>query len=554
MKSWLRNLANSFSRKPEPAAETTWHAEDFQAAPDRPAVADPWAPDAASNVGRQRPARARDAAAPTQSVPADGLPPRIAPEHSLAAVEPGRAAQNDAGDMAAPAHRQDASPDAPSLRAHLSEAASSFTAPDPEAAELAVGAVRTPPLDVAETDVAPAELLRAGPSGAMAAASDVAPKEASARAERAPLEQEANLAPAPPGGEFRWRDIPQAGSLPGAEVPPSQESSETTAPDSDGAEFTPSDAPGAHQARNVPHTAGEAKFAGQHVAPPARSASLNGIGIHDRPEAPAPSADWDDFKPVDAALPSAASAGFHDDGFDLPEYDPGLSQRLGDAEWAGNVPRDSLARQRAAMIAALLDVTSRHEAETALQWLEAFFLEHRWSATFRALETAALEGLDFPTLQAMAALKDIWAETPEWWLRRIRITRANLGGTATERLPRGDTALSWRLARRICLARCDFPPEEMIDPDWLAEWHALSPNETGASFFTAFLDEKVGAMWAEALHKGLAAKAYDYEPPSLGHHRLAPRQPLPCGPGGEMVSPVMVDAIGQRQRKTEDDG
>ena len=35
MKSWLRQLANRFSRKPEPTAETTWHAEDFRAAPDR---------------------------------------------------------------------------------------------------------------------------------------------------------------------------------------------------------------------------------------------------------------------------------------------------------------------------------------------------------------------------------------------------------------------------------------------------------------------------------------------------------------------------------------
>jgi hypothetical protein len=153
----------------------------------------------------------------------------------------------------------------------------------------------------------------------------------------------------------------------------------------------------------------------------------------------------------------------------------------------------------------------------------------------------------------MAALKDIWAERPEWWLRRIRISRANLGGTATERLPRGDVALSWRLARRVCLARCDFPPEEMINPDWLAEWYALSPNEPGASFFTAFLDEKAKAMLAEALHEGLVAKAHDYETPSQGHHRLAPRQPLLCGPDGEMVSPVMVEATGQRQRRTEDD-
>ncbi len=275
--------------------------------------------------------------------------------------------------------------------------------------------------------------------------------------------------------------------------------------------------------------------------------------LDDPSAAPVCLEDWSDFAPVDPSLGFVAATGTLIDEFELPDYDPDLTQRLGDAEWAAKAPRDSLARQRAAMIAALLNVTSRHEAEAALKWLEWFFLEHRWSATFRALETAALDGLDFPTLQAMAALKQIWAERPEWWLRRIRIVRANLGGTATERLPRGDTALSWRLARRICLARCDFPPEEMIDPDWLAEWYALSPNEPGASFFSAFLDEKTESMLAEALHEGLIAKARDYEPPPLGHHRLAPRQPLLCGPDGEMVSPVMVEATGQKQRKTEDD-
>jgi hypothetical protein len=209
--------------------------------------------------------------------------------------------------------------------------------------------------------------------------------------------------------------------------------------------------------------------------------------------------------------------------------------------------------QRAGMMAALLDVTSRHEVEAALQWLEAFFLEHRWASTFQAIETAALEGLDFPTLRAMAELKEVWTERPEWWLRRLHTNRGNLGGTPTERLPRGETALSWRLARRIGLARCDLPPEEMIDPDWLAEWYVLPPLAPGASFFTAFLQEKADAILAEALHEGLTAKAREYEFPEEGRHRLAPRQLLRCVPDGELVSPEMVEATGQPRRKNDDD-
>lgn len=431
MKSWLRRLANSFSRKPERAAETTWHAEDFRPAPERPAPLDPWAAELA--VATLREATAPPTIPPPISAPLPGLEVP-APEEVTAQIASGCAALS-----------QDATSWPERDTSH------SYTSPLPESFPPESNA---PALDWFEPEASQ-------PHASATADNDILPN--------------------------------------------------GTAPD---------------VIQSAPH---------------------------DASAAPVCLADWGDFDAIDPPPGFAASTVTLSDEFDLPDYDPDLSQRLGDAEWAAKAPRDSLARQRAAMIAALLDVTSRHEAETALQWLEAFFLEHRWSATFRALETAALEGLDFPTLQAMAALKDIWAERPEWWLRRTRTVRANLGGTATERMPRGDTALSWRLARRICLARCDFLPEDMIDPDWLAEWYALSPNEPGASFFPTFLAEKVQALLAEALHEGLIAKARDYEPPSQGHHRLAPRQPLTCGPDGEMISPVMVDATGQRKNEVKDD-
>ncbi|MFN7633657.1 MAG: hypothetical protein ACK5PI_02910, partial [Acetobacteraceae bacterium] len=141
-----------------------------------------------------------------------------------------------------------------------------------------------------------------------------------------------------------------------------------------------------------------------------------------KPEASASFPDWDDVTPAEPS-PAAAPSAAWDDAFDLPDYDPDLSQLLGDAGWAAREPAESLARQRAGMIAALLDVTSRREAEAAMHWLEAFFREQRWASTFRALETAALEGLNFPTLKAMAELREIWAERPEWWVRRVNTTR-----------------------------------------------------------------------------------------------------------------------------------
>ncbi len=220
----------------------------------------------------------------------------------------------------------------------------------------------------------------------------------------------------------------------------------------------------------------------------------------------------DDFAPGGWVSTPDAITVSDDDNFELPDYDPDLSQRLGDDDWAARAPQDALARQRAAMIAALLDVPSRHEERAAVQWLEGFFLEHHWPATFRAIKTIALEGLDFRTLQAMARLKEIWADTPEWWLLRSKTNRDNL----FKRLPRGDIALTWRIALSICRARCDFPPDNMIDEDWLSEWYALSPAEPGAISFPAFLHVKAQTMLVEALHEGLVSKGHEYEPPSPG--------------------------------------
>lgn len=541
MKSLLRRLTNSFLPKPEAVAETTWHPEDFRAAPDRPALADPWAPDAGPTALRERPAAVPDAAPLAQPAPVEGLPPRVAPQDAMPRIKAARAARTGAGGEGAPLQAQDASPEPPPSAAELLWSATSLIRRKPADAQ---PAAKAPP-DATETQDAPTVPACAAGSGAMAAAS---------RAQAAaPLEPVSGSAPTAPEARLGWDDAPPAAALRDQEVLQSQDGAGATAPEEEGDDIASPGPPDARRAEEAPQAASEVGFVWESVTLPAGAASFTGISVPDRPQETAPYTDWDDFAPGDPAPPPPVLASAYDDDFDLPEYDPGLSQRLGDAEWAAKAPRDALARQRAGMIAALLDVTSRREADAALQWLEAFFLEHRWPATFSALEAAALEGLDFPTLRTMSALKDIWAERPDWWLRRIRTNRATLGGTATEQLPRGDTALSWRLARRICLARCDFPPEEVIDPDWLMEWFTLPPDEPGASFFTSFLDEKAAGVLAEALHEGLAAKAREDEPPSQGQ-RLAPRRPLPCGPAGELVSPVMVDVTGQPKKRTDDDG
>lgn len=188
---------------------------------------------------------------------------------------------------------------------------------------------------------------------------------------------------------------------------------------------------------------------------------------------------------------------------DLPDYDPTLDQRLGSEEWAIFDPSRGEAKQKAAKIAMLLDVTTRRELNAAVAWLCALFMEHPRPATFLALERAALEGLDFATLRDMAALRELWAQHPEWWACRVLPRHGCKGATRWSRLARGATALSWALARRICLARAHYPVEQMIDPDWLGEWYRLRPEPGMPVSFLNFIEEKIANETARQIHIGL---------------------------------------------------
>jgi hypothetical protein len=190
---------------------------------------------------------------------------------------------------------------------------------------------------------------------------------------------------------------------------------------------------------------------------------------------------------------------------DLPDYDPTLNQRLGSEDWAVFDPSRARATEKAARIAALLDVTTRHEMNAAVAWLEALFLEHPRPSTFLALERAALEGLDFATLRDMAALRGLWAQHPEWWVCRIPSHHARNGATGISLLANGTTALSWAQARRICQARADYPVAEMIDPDWLTEWYRLRPEAGSPISFLSFIEEKIAAETSRQIHAGLDA-------------------------------------------------
>ncbi len=199
-------------------------------------------------------------------------------------------------------------------------------------------------------------------------------------------------------------------------------------------------------------------------------------------------------------------------GLDLPDYDENLSQRLGSEVWAKQFPDAARARERAAQILALMDFPTRTDQVAALAWLEDFFTRRPAAATFRAIERAALGGLDWPTIRAMDALREVWEERPEWWVCRVVRPGTGNGFATTARLANGPTALTWTMARRICEARAHFPPESMIDPDWLADWHGLPREGPSAISFAEYAAQRVAEEPTRRLEEGFRLREAANDP------------------------------------------
>lgn len=185
-------------------------------------------------------------------------------------------------------------------------------------------------------------------------------------------------------------------------------------------------------------------------------------------------------------------------GVGISEFDPD-AHRLWWTDRRGAQAQENRrlrrARQRAAALAGLLDWRSTRERENAMPALVDLFLEYQHSTTFQALRALAERGLDFPTLMTMAELRRAWQQRPEWWHCRHH-------GNIVP-LKNGRLALHWRLAQRICDARCDYDPEAMIDDDWFDEWQSLEPGSPGYLGFLQYIADKVGSELTEALHEGL---------------------------------------------------
>jgi len=185
----------------------------------------------------------------------------------------------------------------------------------------------------------------------------------------------------------------------------------------------------------------------------------------------------------------------------LFEYDPDAHQlpwevHYQDAEADETARRRS--REKAALIASLLDVTNRREQKNAADWLADFFLQQPHPATFRAIKNLTSDDLTPAQLKAIVAIRQYWLERPDWWVGRHNLSRE------IRPIAQRSAAVSWALAWRICNARCDYEPEDMIDERWFDEWLLLRPGAAGFFLFAAYVDAKITGLASELLYEGLS--------------------------------------------------
>lgn len=198
------------------------------------------------------------------------------------------------------------------------------------------------------------------------------------------------------------------------------------------------------------------------------------------------------------------------------------------------MPRDATRlRKRVDAVANLLDPDSRAAHDRIRIVLTDLFERCERGSTFHALRALAAAGLDAQTLEAMIELKEIWALRSEWWYRRSR--------NEIVEMERGPTALSWRLARRVCLARWQYPPEAMIEDEWFDEWLAAPPRAPGYHDFVTFIGEKIDGRATDDLWAGL--RALDSTPEQVHDQDPPPPPPLRGGLPPDTVPRTLAELL-----------
>lgn len=184
---------------------------------------------------------------------------------------------------------------------------------------------------------------------------------------------------------------------------------------------------------------------------------------------------------------------------DLPNFDENAQQPL----WDNLLKTDSnlqRAKRKASIISDMLTVKNSQEQNAAVNYLTEIFRKQSHQATFHAIIRIAMKEIPFTELKTIIELRNAWAERPDWWLHRH--------DGKILRIPRGQNALTWKLADQICQVQWQFPPENMIEESWLEEWLHIEPEMEGYWSFPAFIKEKTKHKDAEILYEGLQKSTF----------------------------------------------
>ena len=194
---------------------------------------------------------------------------------------------------------------------------------------------------------------------------------------------------------------------------------------------------------------------------------------------------------------------------DIDDFDPDAQQNpyhvdLGADRGLGK------AREKASRIAISLDVNTSKDVNLAMEYLIEFFSRFPHPATYRSIKKISSQSIDYQTLHSIIELRYIWEERSDWWRRRtIRGHEANI--------TRGASALTWAAAYRVCIARRDYPVEDMIDDRWLNEWLRLPRGYPGYFSFPDYIDKKVACVGIDGMyHEPAQEGGSAYRNPEVG--------------------------------------
>ena len=185
------------------------------------------------------------------------------------------------------------------------------------------------------------------------------------------------------------------------------------------------------------------------------------------------------------------------------------------------------ANEKATEVVDFINYRNMEERETAFDYLVELFKEHKHYKTYEAILNVAKNGPDLDMLQSVVELRSIWNNQSD---------RHFSGYISRNDQMFHFPLITWDVSYLICQYRSEYPPELMIEDDWINEWFDkwFSPSIDRNTLDTRlglinFLVVKVTDIEPAMLATGLRLNYYydiffDFDDDNRNkHHRLSNR-------------------------------